>query len=217
MAEAISRGAFPTYVPREQAKADGPSQGGYSQQGLVNAMEELTFQVSEVVEATQLALEQRFDVDMHALHDEEEASVEEVCAVLRLLEGRDLFDQLRGRARLFAKAFSEGRREAMDYLTDGLQPQHRWAVLRLATRAMADESANRLNAEAHALAMQYPAPLNSIFRALPAMRAAPPPRQRRHCLAWSATTASCWPASRRCAPCSMCWPKWAEPPMRPRR
>lgn len=180
-------------------------------------MEELTFQVSEVVEATQLALEQRFDVDMHALHDEEEASVEEVCAVLRLLEGRDLFDQLRGRARLFAKAFSEGRREAMDYLTDGLQPQHRWAVLRLATRAMADESANRLNAEAHALAMQYPAPLNSIFRALPAMRAAPPPRQRRHCLAWSATTASCWPASRRCAPCSMCWPKWAEPPMRPRR
>jgi hypothetical protein len=146
------------------------------QKGMAEAAEELTFQFSEVVEAREQTLEDRFE-DVHLRHKEDgEVSIEQVCAVLRLMEGGDGYYLLRGQARQFARAFSQDPALAMEMLPSPrlLPPRQRYALLRLAAETLADGgdqlAAGRLAADARALASGHGEQLRGLFGVLPALR-----------------------------------------------
>lgn len=146
------------------------------QQYLANAAEELTFQFSEIVEARERALEDRFS-EIHELHQDADISTQQVRAVLRLMEGREGYDALRSQARHFAKAFSEGRPDAMDLLSpEFFKPHERYGVLRLAMDALEEtgqkETSGRLAGDLRTLATQHKDQLQSVFGSLSAVESA---------------------------------------------
>lgn len=143
------------------------------QKYLANAAEELTFQFSEIVEAQARALEDRFS-EIHELHQDADISTQQVRAVLRLMEGREGYDALRSQARHFAKAFSEGRPDAMDILSPGFfKPHERYGVLRLAMEVLDEtgqkETTGRLVDGLRTLATQHKDQLQSVFGPLSAV------------------------------------------------
>ncbi|MBV6322447.1 hypothetical protein [Duganella violaceipulchra] len=147
---------------------------GLLQEGLTNAAEELTFQFSELVEARDRTLEERFSAG-DELHEESQISIHQVRAVLRLMEGRDGYDRLRGQARVFAQAFREGEAGVMELLSPKFfAPHERYALLRLAADVLDQDSAasGRLADDARALVDRHHDQMGGLFATLPALKQA---------------------------------------------
>lgn len=117
-----------------------PSLSNDPQAWMANAAEELTFQFSETLEAQGHALEQRLEAQREEVLDSPQ-KIQQVQAVLRLMEGREGYQFLRSQARAFAQAYRENPDQARAMLDlAALTPERRHALLCLAQEAVAMSS-----------------------------------------------------------------------------
>ena len=135
-----------------------------------NATEELSMQFSEIMESQQQTLDER--IEKSVLPSDEEPTIKEIEAVMKLLEGQQGFQAIRNRAHEFAKSYFENPEQAKEMLLmSTLSPEQKYAALRLALEGMqptnATTSVDSLDASLVALGSKHDAEaftqtLNSI-------------------------------------------------------
>jgi len=103
---------------------------------MANAAEEVTFQFSEIVEAREHALETRLDSQVGE-HVAQALNVEQIQAIVRLMEGREGYEFLRTQARAFAQAFQRNPEQAIAMLhLESMTPDRRYALIRMAQQVL---------------------------------------------------------------------------------
>ena len=100
---------------------------------LAVSAEELTFQFSEVVEAKESSLEERLTREKQVKEKSVAIKVEEIQAIMKLLEGKTGYEILRGQARGFAALYQRAPEAAIKQLDlDSMPAEKKYALLTMA-------------------------------------------------------------------------------------
>jgi hypothetical protein len=100
---------------------------------LAVSAEELTFQFSEATEAKETALEARLAREKQAKEKSNTIKVDEVQALMKLMEGEIGYEILRGQARVFAALYQQDPETAIKQLNlDNMPAEKKYALLSMA-------------------------------------------------------------------------------------
>lgn len=134
-----------TSIERRTAN-DGASRPAITPAGMMaTSAEELTFQFSEVAEAKQTALEER--VARHAKINLKSNTIQvtQIVAIMKLLEGKEGYEILRGQARSFAASFRMNPDAALNQLElTALPAKKKFALINMALDTFEDSSTDAL-------------------------------------------------------------------------
>ncbi|PUE48512.1 hypothetical protein B9Z45_16065 [Limnohabitans sp. 2KL-17] len=105
---------------------------------LAVSAEELTFQFSEVAEAKETALEERLARQEQVKEKIGALKVEQIQTIMKLMEGKEGYDILRGQARSFAALYQENPEGALKQIDLGsISAEKKYALLNMALNTLA--------------------------------------------------------------------------------
>ena len=108
------------------------------------AAEELTFQFSEAVEAKETALEDRLKRQRQATEKVGSLKVVQIQAIMKLMEGKEGYEILRGQARSFATLYQTNPEAAIKHIDlDNMASEKKYALLNLAINTLGLNPNNR--------------------------------------------------------------------------
>lgn len=116
---------------------------------LAVSAEELTFHFSEVTEAKETALEDRLERQKQVKEKSSTMKVEQIQTIMRLMEGREGYDILRGQARSFSALYQDDPEAAIRQLDlRNMSAEKKYALLNMALETL-DISKNSDNKRVH--------------------------------------------------------------------
>lgn len=111
---------------------------------LAVAAEELTFQFSETVEAKESSLEERLKRQQRATEKAASLKVEHIQAIIKLMEGKEGYEVLRGQARSFAALYQTNAEAALKHIDlESMSAEKKYALLHLAVNTLGQNPSSR--------------------------------------------------------------------------
>lgn len=138
-AESVSTERVDTNRPSTEAAASSRQLMTHNQpmSYLAVSAEELTFQFSEVTEAKETALEDRLERQKQAKEKFGTMKVEQIQTIMKLMEGREGYDILRGQARTFSALYQDNPEAAIQQLDlSSMSAEKKYALLNMALETL---------------------------------------------------------------------------------